>query len=106
MNAVEEAEEGTKEIRIKKDEFDEIVGQLQGMKALLENMKQDYDTRFKEMQEKIAVLEKENTELKITQLEPAGAIHELPYPKENKLSVAEVNSKPRRFLRQMRKKNQ
>ena len=70
MNAVEEAEEETKEIRIKKDEFDEIVGQLQGMKALLESMKQDYDTRFKEMQEKIAILVKENTELKITQLEP------------------------------------
>ncbi|HHT9123338.1 MAG TPA: hypothetical protein ACFYEF_10770, partial [Candidatus Wunengus sp. YC63] len=61
VNAVEEAEEENKEIRIKKDEFDEIVGQLQGMKALLENMKQDYDTRFKEMQEKIVVLEKENT---------------------------------------------
>ena len=73
MNAVEEAEEETKEIRIKKDEFDEIVGQLQGMKALLESMKQDYDTRFKEMQEKIAILVKENTELKITQLEPVGA---------------------------------
>ena len=93
VNAVEEAEEGTKEIRIKKDEFDEIVGQLQGMKALLENMKQDYDTRFKEMQEKIVVLEKENTKLKITQSEPVRAIHELPLPiTENKLSVAEVHS--------------
>src|SRR3972149_266857 len=58
VNAVEEAEEENKEIRIKKDEFDEIVGQLQGMKALLESMKQDYDTRFKAMQEKISVLEK------------------------------------------------
>jgi hypothetical protein len=93
VNAVEEAEEGTKESRIRKDEFDEIVGQLQEMKALLENMKQDYDTRFKEMQEKIIVLEKENTELKKTPLETAGAIHELPLPKtENKLSVAEVYS--------------
>lgn len=93
VNAVEEAEEGTKEIRIKKDEFDEIVGQLQGMKALLESMKQDYDTRFKAMQEKISVLEKENTELKITPLEPAGAIHELPLPKtENNPTVAKVNS--------------
>ncbi|MDO8744286.1 MAG: hypothetical protein Q7J76_04190, partial [Candidatus Brocadiaceae bacterium] len=63
VNAVE-AEEENKEIRIKKDEFDEIVGQLQGMKALLENMKQDYDTRFKEMQKKITTLEKENSELK------------------------------------------
>ena len=77
VNAVE-AEEENKEIRIKKDEFDEIVGQLQGMKALLESMKQDYDTRFKEMREKITVLEKENTELKKPQLEPAGAIHEWP----------------------------
>ena len=94
VNAVEGTEEGTKEIRIRKDEFDEIVGQLQGMKALLESMKQDYDTRFKEMQEKFAILEKENTELKITQLEPAGAIHELPLPKiENELAVGEVNSK-------------
>ncbi|MBM2835659.1 MAG: hypothetical protein HW406_2820 [Candidatus Brocadiaceae bacterium] len=94
VNAGEEAEEENKEIRIKKDEFDEIVGQLQGMKALLENMKQDYDTRFKEMQEKIVVLEKENTELKKTPLEPVGAIHELPLPKmKNELAVGEVNSK-------------
>src|SRR3989304_8786932 len=68
----EETAEGTKEISIKKDEFDEIVGQLQGMKALLENMKKDYDIRFKEMQEKIDVLEKENTELKKTPLESVG----------------------------------
>src|SRR3990172_6027957 len=94
VNAGEEAEEENKEIRIKKDEFDEIVGQLQGMKALLESMKQDYDTRFKAMQEKISVLEKENTELKITQLEPAGAIHELPLSKAgDNLTVGEVNSK-------------
>src|SRR3989338_10713559 len=93
-NTANGTEEDQKEIRIKKDEFDEIVGQLQGMKAILENMKQDYDTRFKEMQEKIAILVKENTELKKTQLEPVGAIHELPLPKtENSLTVAEVNSK-------------
>ena len=88
VNAVEEAEEGTKEIRIRKDEFDEIVGQLQGMKALLESMKHDYDTRFKEMREKITVLEKENTELKKPQLDPAGAIHESPLDK----TIAAVNS--------------
>ncbi|MBI2470723.1 MAG: hypothetical protein HYV59_05705, partial [Planctomycetes bacterium] len=83
--------EGTKEIRIRKDEFDEIVGQLQGMKTLLENMKQDYDTRFKEMKEKIATLEKEKTELEKKQLEPTGAIHELPPPKtENEFPVAAV----------------
>ncbi|MBM4067182.1 MAG: hypothetical protein FJ266_16365 [Planctomycetes bacterium] len=94
VNAVEEAEEENKEIRIKKDEFDEIVNQLQGMKALLENMKQDYDTRFKEMQEKIVVLEKENTKLKITQSEPVRALHELPLSKtENDLTVGEVHSK-------------
>ena len=46
-DTTEGVEEGAEEIRIRKDEFDEIVGQLQGMKALLENMKQDYDTRFK-----------------------------------------------------------
>jgi hypothetical protein len=40
------------------DEFDEIAGQLQGMKVVLENMKQDYEMRLKEMQEKIATLEK------------------------------------------------
>ena len=44
------------------DKFDEIVSQLQGMKAVLENMKQDYETRLKEMQEKIAVLEKERAQ--------------------------------------------
>lgn len=60
---IEEMAEGTKEIRIRKDEFDEIVSQLQGMKELLINMKRDYDIRFKEMQEKIATLEKEKTEL-------------------------------------------
>ncbi|MCF6156297.1 MAG: hypothetical protein E3K36_13870 [Candidatus Brocadia sp.] len=59
----EETAEGTKEISISKDEFDEIVGQLQGMKELLVNMKRDYDIRFKEMQEKIATLEKEKKEL-------------------------------------------
>jgi len=94
VNAMEEAEEENKEIRIKKDEFDEIVGQLQGMKALLENMKQDYDTRFKEMQEKIVVLEKENTKLKISQSEPVGAIHESPLSKAgDNVAVGEVNSR-------------
>ena len=60
----EDSVETQKEILIKKDEFDEIVGQLQGMKTLMEKMKQDYDTRFQELQEKIATLEKEKTELK------------------------------------------
>ncbi|WKZ15397.1 MAG: hypothetical protein QY317_15990 [Candidatus Jettenia caeni] len=55
-------EEDSDIIRIKKDEFNEIVGQLQGMRNLLEEMKQDYDSRLKEMQEKIATLEKEKTE--------------------------------------------
>ncbi|KAA0249000.1 MAG: hypothetical protein EDM77_10405 [Candidatus Jettenia sp. AMX1] len=55
-------EEDTNSICIKKDEFNEIIGQLQGMRDLLEEMKQDYDSRLKEMQEKIATLEKEKTE--------------------------------------------
>lgn len=54
--------EDSKEIRIRKDEFDEIVGQLQGMKELLLNMKQDYEVRLQEMQEKISALEKERTQ--------------------------------------------
>src|SRR3990167_4041381 len=93
-DTTEGVEEGAEEIRIRKDEFDEIVGQLQGMKALLENMKQDYDTRFKEMQEKIVVLEKENTKLKITQSEPVRAIHESPLSKAgDNVAVGEVNSR-------------
>lgn len=67
-DTVEGTEEGAKEIRIKKDEFEEIVEQLQGMKELLVNMKRDYDTRFQEMQEKIATLQKEKAELEKTQL--------------------------------------
>lgn len=55
-------EEDTNSICTKKDEFNEIIGQLQGMRDLLEEMKQDYDSRLKEMQEKIATLEKEKTE--------------------------------------------
>lgn len=58
-NGQEETSEGSKEIRIRKDEFEEIVEQLQGMKELLVNMKLDYEKRLKEMQEKIAALEKE-----------------------------------------------
>ncbi|MFO0793959.1 MAG: hypothetical protein U0586_07830, partial [Candidatus Brocadiaceae bacterium] len=58
----EDSGDTQKEILIKKDEFDEIVGQLQGMKTLMEKMKHDYDTRFQELQEKIATLEKEKTE--------------------------------------------
>src|SRR3972149_3554110 len=92
-NTANGTEEDQKEIRIKKDEFDEIVGQLQGMKTILENMKQDYDIRFKEMQEKIATLEKEKAELEKTQLESVEAIHELPLPRiENKFTVAEVET--------------
>lgn len=45
------------------DGFDEIAGQLQGMKVVLENMKHDYETRLKEMQEKIAALEKERAQI-------------------------------------------
>ncbi len=63
INVAEEDDENTKEIRIRKDEFDEIVGQLQGMKTLLENMKQNFDSRLTEMQEKISALEKEKEQL-------------------------------------------
>ncbi len=63
INVTEEDDENTKEIRIRKDEFDEIVGQLQGMKTLLENMKQNFDSRLTEMQEKIVTLEKEKKQL-------------------------------------------
>ncbi len=95
MNAAEKTEEDGGEIRIKKDEFDEIVGQLQGMKALLENMKRDYDTRLGEMQEKIAALEKEKAVLEKTQLESVRADHELPLPGiENELTAAEVKTEP------------
>lgn len=80
----EETAEGTKEIRIRKDEFDEIVGQLQGMKELLVNMKRDYDIRFKEMQEKIATLEKEKKELEKEKL------HIL---EEDKVTTARVETK-------------
>ena len=93
INTANGMEEDQKEIRIKKDEFDEIVGQLQGMKTILENMKMDYDARLTEMQEKIATLEKEKAELEKTQLESGEAIHELPLPKiENELAVGEVET--------------
>lgn len=58
----EETSGDSKEIRIRKDEFEEIVEQLQGMKELLLNMKQDYEERLRKMQEKIAALEKERTQ--------------------------------------------
>jgi hypothetical protein len=83
----EGTEEGTKEIRIRKDEFDEIVEQLQGMKALIENMKQYYDTRLKVMQDKIAVLEKEKTALEKMQ------------QKEDRITTANVDTKtPESFV--------
>ncbi len=63
INTGTEREKETKEVRIRKDEFDEIVDQLQGMKAFLEDMKREYDTRLTEMQNKIATLEREKAEL-------------------------------------------
>lgn len=68
----EETTEGTKEIRIRKDEFDEIVGQLQGMKELLLTMERDYKERLNEMQEKIAALEKERTQTTDVVSKPAS----------------------------------
>ena len=73
-NTTEGVEEGTKEIRIRKDEFDEIVGQLQGMKALLENMKRNYDTHLKEMQERIAMLEEKKSMLPQTDTSTASPL--------------------------------
>lgn len=84
MNTAEDVEEDTKVIRMKKDDFKEIVEQLQGMRELLEEMKQDYDVRLKEMQEKIAALEKEKTELEKEKI-----------PREENASIpAETDSKP------------
>ncbi len=74
--------EDEEEIRIRKDEFDEIVGQLHGMKALLESMKQDYDARFKEMQAKIVMLEKEKKELE----------KERTHGEEHRQTIANVDS--------------
>ncbi|MFN3532703.1 MAG: hypothetical protein ACK41Q_09385 [Candidatus Brocadia sp.] len=79
----EETAEDSKEIRIRKDEFEEIVEQLQGMKELLVNMKRDYDIRFKEMQEKIATLEKEKTALKKEKIQL----------EEDRLTTAKVDAK-------------
>jgi hypothetical protein len=57
---VNSAEESPEDIIFKKDEITE---ELQAMKAFFEKMKQDYDARFEVMQEKIATLEREKTEL-------------------------------------------
>ncbi|TVM00477.1 MAG: hypothetical protein CV087_14010 [Candidatus Brocadia sp. WS118] len=75
----EETSGDSKDIRIRKDEFEEIVEQLQGMKELLLNMKQDYETRLKEMQEKIAALEKGRTQTTKVVSQPASAA-EAPIP--------------------------
>ena len=95
-DAVEGTEEGAKEIRINKDEFEEIVEQLQGMKELLLNMKQDYENRLKEMQEKIAALEKERTQTTDIVSQPASTteapiagIEDIPMKKEEYDTVVE-----------------
>ncbi len=79
----EETTEGQKEITIRKDEFDEIVGQLQSMKEILVNMKQDYDCRFNEMRDKIAALEEEKKTLEKEKL----------LQDENKLTTAGMKAK-------------
>ncbi len=53
------------------EEFDEIVGQLQGMKAALEKMRRDYDATIKELQERIVTMEKEKKQLIDKDLEAA-----------------------------------
>lgn len=55
--------EDSQEIHLKKEEFNEIIDQLAGMKTLLEEMKRDYDSRLHEMQEKIFSLEREKAQL-------------------------------------------
>ncbi|MBM4054826.1 MAG: hypothetical protein FJ264_09180 [Planctomycetes bacterium] len=86
----------SKEIRIRKDEFDEIVGQLQGMKELLLTMKRDYEVRLNEMQEKIVALEKERTQTTdvvsqpaSTEEAPIAGTEDIPMKKEEYGAVVE-----------------
>jgi len=54
------------------DGYSEIAGQLQGMKAALEDMRHDYERRFGEMQEKIASLESKRRLIAENTLQPSG----------------------------------
>ena len=59
------------------DGYSEIAGQLQGMKAALEDMRRDYERRFGEMQEKIATLENKGrliAENTVQPMKPAEAV--------------------------------
>lgn len=94
IEEAEEAKEEAKGIRIKKDEFDEIVGQLQGMKELLVNMKRDYDIRFKEMQEKIATLEKEKTALEKEKIQSEADRQTIATVNSNTLKVSVTEKDP------------
>jgi len=50
--------------------YNEIAGQLQGMKAVLEDMRQDYERRFGEMQEKINALENKRRQIAENTFQP------------------------------------
>ncbi|MDR4507757.1 MAG: hypothetical protein MRJ65_05890 [Candidatus Brocadiaceae bacterium] len=71
----------TREISMSKGEFTQIMDQLQGMKSLIETMKQDYDIRLNEMQEKIVSLEKEKELLAVKVHQQTSALQEEKTPK-------------------------
>ena len=75
--------------------YSEIAGQLQGMKAALEDMRRDYEQRFGEMQEKIASLENKGrllAEKTAQPMKPAEAVRGentgAPVEKNTPVSVA------------------
>lgn len=50
--------------------YSDIAGQLQGMKAVLDDMRQDYERRFGEMQEKITALENKRRQIAENTFQP------------------------------------
>ncbi|MCF6150250.1 MAG: hypothetical protein E3K37_16545 [Candidatus Kuenenia sp.] len=65
------------DVRMNKDDFNALMNQLQGMKTLIEEMKQDYNSRLDKMQEKIAALEKEKAQL-TEKISPSPNVSEKP----------------------------
>ncbi|HJW86495.1 MAG TPA: hypothetical protein VJ440_07675 [Candidatus Brocadiaceae bacterium] len=87
------------------DGYSELDGQLQGMKAALEDMRRDYERRFGEMQEKIAFLENKGRPIAENTLQPSrdaeavrGENKDAPGEKNTPVSVAgksrEMESNP------------
>ncbi|MEK6739305.1 MAG: hypothetical protein AABY74_11645 [Planctomycetota bacterium] len=83
------------------DGYSEIAGQLQGMKAALEDMRRDYERRFGEMQEKIATLENKGrliAENTVQPMKPAEAVRgenkDAPGEKNIPVSVAGKSGEP------------